>query len=222
LAELRLVEALAEPDWTAALEQSAGYERLSPAVILDIDETVLDNSPSEAFVMQNGTGAFTPEAWAEWVDRAAATAIPGARRFLELAESRGVEAFYVTNREKREKSKTIENLRTAGLPFADEAHVLTKDEALGWNSEKASRRRYLASRYRILLLIGDDAGDFMPGARSGLAEREAALASYENFLGTRWIVLPNPTYGSWETALSGGHPAASRNESLQEKCQMLP
>lgn len=221
LAERMLLDALSKPDWTAAIEQSAGYERLPPAVILDIDETVLDNSPSEAAYMQRGAGAFTPEGWSEWVNRAAATAIPGARRFLQLAESRGVEVFYVTNREISEKAKTLENLRAARLPFADETHVLTTDNTLGWSSEKSSRRRYLAARYRILLLVGDDAGDFLPGVRTTLAEREAAIAPYESFLGTRWIILPNPTYGSWESALSGGRPAP-REQALHDKCRMLP
>lgn len=222
LAERMLLDALADRDWTAALEQTAGYQNLPPAVILDIDETVLDNSPSEAAYMQQGSGAFTPEGWDAWVNRAEAKPIPGAAAFLKLAEARGVEAFYVTNREHGQQQKTVENLLAAGLPFADEDHVLTIGEAPGWSSDKTSRRRYLASRYRILLLVGDDAGDFLSGVRSTLADREAAIAPFESYLGTRWIVLPNPTYGSWESAISGGRPALSREASLKDKCKLLP
>lgn len=222
MAEIMLLNALADRNWTAALEQSAGYQNLPPAVILDIDETVLDNSPSEAAYMQRGSGAFTEEGWDEWVNRAAATPIPGAVSFLKLAEAKGVEAFYVTNREKRHERKTVENLLTAGLPFVDDEHILSKGEVPGWSSDKTSRRRYLASRYRILLLVGDDAGDFLAGVRSTLADREAAIAPYESYLGTRWIVLPNPSYGSWESAISGGRPAPSREASLKDKCRLLP
>lgn len=222
LAEAMLLDALRDHDWTAALEQSPGFQNLPPAVILDIDETVLDNSPSEAEYMQRGSGAFTEAGWEDWVNRAAAKPIPGAAAFLQLAEAKGVEAFYITNREKSQEAKTIENLRTVGLPFADEEHVLTTGEMPDWPSEKTSRRRYLANRYRILLLIGDDAGDFLAGVRSNLAEREAAMAPHESYLGTRWIVLPNPAYGSWERAISGGRPAPTREAGLRDKCSMLP
>ncbi len=222
LAEKMLLEALRDPDWTAALEQSPGYQNLPPAVILDIDETVLDNSPSEAEYMQRGTGAFTEAGWEEWVNRTAAKPIPGAVDFLQLAEAKGVEAFYVTNRERSQEAKTIENLRAVGLPFADEDHVLTTGEMPDWPSEKASRRRYVANRYRILLLIGDDAGDFLAGVRSNLATREAAIAPHESYLGTRWIILPNPAYGSWERAISGGRPAPTREAGLKDKCALLP
>lgn len=216
-----LPAALADRAWTAALEQAAGYENLPPAVILDIDETVLDNSPSQAAFMQTGAGAFSETGWDEWVERAEAKTVPGALEFLRLSEASGVEVFYVTNREHKHEGKTIENLKAAGAPFADEAHVLTKGEVPGWGSDKTSRRRYLASRYRILLLMGDDAGDFLSGVRSAVADREAAIAPFGSYLGTRWIVLPNPAYGSWESALSGGRPAQSREQGLKDKCAML-
>ena len=222
LAERMLLEALRDPDWTAALEQSPGYRNLPPAVILDIDETVLDNSLSEVEYMQRGTGAFTEEGWDEWVNRAEAPLIPGAADFLKLVEAKGVEAFYVTNREKAQKPKTMENLRNLGLPFADEEHVLMAREQPDWPSDKTSRRRFLANRYRILLLVGDDAGDFLGGVRSAIADREAAMAPHESYLGTRWIVLPNPAYGSWENAISGGRPAPSREAALKDKCRLLP
>ncbi len=222
LAEAMLLDALRDPDWTAALEQGTGYQNLPPAVILDIDETVLDNSPSEAEYMQRGSGAFTEEGWEGWVNRAVAKPIPGVASFLKLAEAKGVEAFYVTNREKSQEPRTIDNLKAAGLPFADGEHVLTTGEMPDWSSEKASRRRYLAARYRILLLIGDDAGDFLAGVRTTLAGREAAMEPHESYLGTRWIILPNPAYGSWERAISGGRPAPTREAGLKDKCALLP
>lgn len=222
LAEKMLLDALRDPDWTAALEQEPGYQNLPPAVILDIDETVLDNSPSEVEYMQRGSGAFTPAGWEEWVNRAEAKLIPGAAGFLKLAEAKGVEAFYITNRERAQKPKTIENLRAVGLPFADDEHVLTTGEQPEWTSEKTSRRSFLAGSYRILLLVGDDAGDFLAGVRSTITAREVAMAPFESYLGTRWIVLPNPTYGSWENAISGGRPARTREAGLKDKCGLLP
>lgn len=222
LAGMLLETGLADRGVTAALEQMAGYESLPPAVILDIDETVLDNSPAQVAFMQKGNGMYSDALWDEWVDKAAAKAIPGAVEFLQLAKAKAVEAFYVTNREQRHEAKTIQNLAALGIPYADADHVLTKGEVPGWASDKTSRRRYLASRYRILLLVGDDAGDFLSGVRSSMADREASAAPYEDYPGTRWVVIPNPSYGSWENALWGGGYAKSRAQSLQDKCKLLP
>jgi acid phosphatase len=222
LAGMLVERALQDRSITAALEQTAGYEGLPPAIILDLDETVLDNSPAQVQFMLRGNGMFSEALWDEWVEQASAKAIPGAVEFLQLAKARGVEIFYVTNREQKHEAKTIQNLGALEIPFADPEHVLSKGEAPGWGSDKTSRRRYLASRYRILLLVGDDAADFLSGMRSGLADREASSAPFESYLGTRWVMIPNPTYGSWENALWGGGYAKSRGQSLQDKCKLLP
>jgi 5'-nucleotidase (lipoprotein e(P4) family) len=222
LASLMLDVALRDNTWTAALEQSAGYESLPPAVILDVDETVLDNSPAQAATLSNATGMFRGDEWDAWVKQASAKVIPGAADFLKLAAAKGVEVFYLTNRARNQEADTIRNLAAEGLPFADEDHVLVKGEVPGWGSDKASRRRYLASRYRILLLVGDDANDFLPGVRAGIAEREHAVAPYASYLGSKWIILPNPTYGSWENALWGGGYAETREQAMKARCAALP
>ncbi len=221
LASLQLDLALADSSWTAALEQTSGYESLPPAVLLDVDETVLDNSPAQVQSMHSPTGMFREEDWDAWVRKAEAKAVPGAAEFLKLAVAKGVEIFYVTNREAKHEADTIRNLTSEGLPFADPDHVLVKGEAPGWGSDKASRRRYLASRYRIVLLVGDDANDFQSGVRAGIEERQFAAAPFEAWLGTKWIVLPNPTYGSWENAIWGGGYAANRAEALKARCAVL-
>lgn len=221
LASLMLDAALADRHWTAALEQSAGYENLPPAVILDVDETVLDNSPAQVDTMLSATGTFQEADWDLWVKKASAKAIPGAADFLKLASAKGVEIFYVTNRDRHHEADTVKNLAAEGLPFADEEHVLVKGEVEGWGSDKASRRRYVASRYRILLLVGDDANDFLSGVRAGTADREQAIAPYESYLGTRWIMVPNPSYGTWENALWGGGYAENRAQTLQARCAAL-
>lgn len=221
LASLMLGPALSDRTWTAALEQTSGYEDLPPAVVLDVDETVLDNSPAQVVSMKSPTGLFREEDWDAWVRKAEAKAIPGAAAMLKLAAAKGVEIFYVTNRDRHHEADTVRNLAAEGLPFADADHVLVKGEVPGWGSDKASRRRYLASRYRIVLLVGDDANDFLTGVRAGITERDTALAPYESYLGSKWILVPNPTYGSWENALWGGGYATSRAEALQARCALL-
>jgi len=211
-----LKDALEQPSWTAALEQVSDYQQLPPALILDIDETVLDNTPFQASVVQavqrGAADAYYPEAWDLWVSLERAPAVPGAAELVWTARRLGVEVFYVTNREckRREEggpicpqeAETLENLRNAGFPPSDGAHMLLKGEEPDWTSEKSARRGLIAQRHRILLLIGDDLGDFVPGARSmSLAERSAQAEAAADWWGSRWFMLPNPVYGSWTKPL---------------------
>jgi acid phosphatase len=148
-------------------------------------------------------GAFDPESWGAWVNEAQAPPVPGAPEFLAFAESLGVEVFYVTNRDAPLEPATRRNLEAAGLPIDPTLDtVLTRGEQEGWTSDKTSRRGTIAERYRIVLLVGDDFNDFVP-ARLPRAERDRLVERYKDRWGERWIILPNPTYGSWETALYG-------------------
>jgi acid phosphatase len=208
MARLRLDEALGEPNWSAAPEQSGDYRNLPPAVILDIDETVLDNSPGQARQVMAGTG-FVPAQWDAWVRQAKADAIPGAVEFCRYAAARNVAVFFITNREQEHEEATRANLARLGFPLhgAEDA-VLSRSEN-GWGSEKAPRRRVIAARHRVLLLVGDDLGDFLPDIRTTVERRHAAAAPFEEFWGRKWILLSNPSYGSWEQALLDG--SASTN-----------
>jgi 5'-nucleotidase (lipoprotein e(P4) family) len=195
--------ALADSGWTAAVEQEGDdFSALPPAVVLDVDETVLDNSPQQARTILAG-GSFDPEAWGAWVNEARAPAVPGAREFLALADSLGVAVFYVTNRDQPLEEATRRNLEAEGLPLdPEDDRVLARGEREGWGSDKTSRREAIAERYRIVLLVGDDFNDFV-SARLPRAERDRLVERYSDRWGDRWIMLPNPVYGSWEGALYG-------------------
>jgi len=66
------------------------------AVVVDIDETVLDNSPFEAKSILNNSDY--PKYWNEWCQLAAAKPLAGSVEFLNYAKSKGVVVFYITNR----------------------------------------------------------------------------------------------------------------------------
>lgn len=218
LARLQLDCALADPGWTAATEQvGRPMEQLAPAVILDADETVVDNAAFQARLVEDGD-AYNAANWAAWVNERKATAVPGAVAFTQYAQSRGVTVFYVTNREAELEPATRDNLAALGFPL-DPARdtVLTRLERPDWPSDKTSRRAHVASDFRVLLLVGDDLGDFLPN-RGSVAERDARVAPYAEWWGTKWIVLPNPMYGSWLTALTvapAGAPAPSKRKALR-------
>jgi 5'-nucleotidase (lipoprotein e(P4) family) len=211
-----LKRALKNRRWTAALEQKPGYQELPPAVILDVDETALDNTRFQASVVKAvGGGAkedYYPDAWDEWVALKQATAVPGAPEFVWAARALGIEVYFITNRECKsrgpegpvcpQEEDTLENLAWAGFPPTDSDHLLLKGEQRDWTSEKSNRRGLIATRHRILMLVGDDLGDFLPGAKTmSLDERTAQAKAARERWGTRWVILPNPVYGSWLQAL---------------------
>lgn len=167
------------------------------AVIMDIDETVLDNSSVEAFQVINNV-PFSDSIWLKWVKKASAEPLPGVMEFIKYAESKKVEIFYVTNREAPEETTpTIINLREKGLPFADTVHLVLRTTV----SSKENRRKAIAEKYDILLLIGDNLADFdsVFESRSDDLGFGAVKERKEEF-GDRFIVLPNPMYGSWINA----------------------
>ena len=204
LAQIQLDAALADPAWTAAIEQKGDPSRLPPAVIVDVDETVLDNSYYQARMIRDNT-AYSTATWDPWVLERKATAIPGATEFARYAAGKGVTVFYVTNRTANLEEATRANLVAEQFPVSESVDtVLTRGERPEWSgSAKGPRRASIAERYRILLLVGDDLGDFVIDASGTIAERRERTAPHEDWWGRRWIMLPNPTYGSWERAIVG-------------------
>lgn len=200
--------ALADRRWTAALEQSGDCSSLPPAVVMDIDETVLDNSRYMGkVVLENGV--WNAKTWDEWVALQQATAVPGVIEFINAMRAKQVSVILISNREcmKRgesgspcpQETDTILNLRKAGMLDAQPENLLLMGEVAGWTSEKKSRRELVSKQYRIVMLFGDDLGDFLPDVKSGITpdERDRLISEYRGNWGRKWFMLPNPTYGSW-------------------------
>ena len=214
--------ALEDPDWTASLEQGEGSSELPPAIVLDVDETVLDNSDFQAQLIIDNIKFRRPH-WQEWCRKEKAPPIPGALEFTKYAAQRGVTVMYLTNRRHEVEEATRNNLAKFGFPLkVDEDTLYTRGEKEEWDiSDKSSRRTDIATRYRVLLLFGDDLNDFVSGTRRSLAERDAVVAEYDEYWGIKWFVLPNPEYGGWEGALSGFNDDLSPAEHLQVKLDAL-
>jgi acid phosphatase len=219
-----LDQALADSSWTASVEQEGqvGYESLPPAIILDVDETVLDNTTYQARLIDQEE-VYRSESWKAWVREAAAIPVPGALEFTRLAASRGVRVIYLTNRDADVEEPTRANLAQFGFPLGeDDDAVLTQGELPEWRpSDKTPRRAHVAKNYRILMLFGDNLGDFAQIDRAGLDERSRLVEQYGDYWGTRWIVLPNPQYGSWETATFGHDYSLPPPERLARKKALI-
>lgn len=174
------------------------------AIVVDIDETVLDNSPAQAHGIKNRE-AFSLQRWFAWGEMRKAKAIPGAVEFLNDASSKGVKVFYVSNRDSDPQLQaTIDNLKTAGFIDVSTENVLLRvKDAQGNNiSTKTPRRDFVLQKYRIVLLMGDNLDDFSDVfEHKSVADRFAEVDKIREDWGKRWIVLPNAMYGTWENAI---------------------
>jgi len=244
-----LDDALADKTWTALLtqvpendEEADALGKLPPAVILDIDETVLSTLPYQAWLLKNEQ-AFAPISWHAWISEASAEALPGALDFVHYAMEKGVTVFYLSNRAGRGafdsnrngridpgeeqvniKAFTVSNLLKLGfLPqqgTSNEDSVLLRAETdrdgkakKGWaSSDKTVRREFLAAGYRVVLVMGDNLNDF---SRHINPESQGAR------WGRSWILLPNPSYGHWERRLYGTRRSLSREEKIRIKLDSL-
>ena len=216
-AEARLADALDDTTWSADPFQArgGGFGRLPAAVVLDVDETVLDNSPYQARSAYDGT-PYDPATWGAWVREGHERAIPGALDYTRAAAARGIRVVYLTNRRADEEAPTAARLAALGFPIADGDAILTRGERPGWAaSDKDTRRAFVAGRYRILQYLGDNLGDFLGHENDTPEARRQMTAPYDAWWGMRWFALPNPTYGSWETALTRGLPAGSPADSAR-------
>jgi 5'-nucleotidase (lipoprotein e(P4) family) len=191
IAKMRLNEAIKEKSSSRPL-----------AVVVDIDETMLNNSPFETLLLNQ---TYKLSDWYKWTSQASAKALPGALDFAKYAQSQNVEIYYITNRDDNERVVTLKNLENVGFPFADEKHLMTKSdlsESTGNTSTKEGRRNKVAENYEITLLIGDNLNDFSQifEDRSNNYGKEAVEKNKEQF-GKKFIILPNPMYGAWEKPL---------------------
>ncbi|WP_035098615.1 5'-nucleotidase, lipoprotein e(P4) family [Anoxybacteroides tepidamans] len=181
-----------------ALQQKRNNSSKKLAIVLDIDETILNNSPYEAYIIKKGVPNFTD--WHKWVMQAQAEALPGAVEFLTYVDSKGIDIFYVSNRDENEVEATIKNLKEKGFPQATADHMLFRAK----ENSKEPRRQRIQRTHDIIAFFGDNLGDFAKEFdQKPLEERNANVDRFHEEFGRKFIVLPNPMYGDWESAIYG-------------------
>ncbi len=218
-----------DPTWSAIPSQAAELAKqpsdakpLPVAVILDVDETVLDNSDFQVELIEQDS-EYSVEAFDAWVEKGVAMPLPGVVDFIQYCQQSGVEVFYLTNRTVRQERATARNLASQGLMQPDIVdHLLTKEERDDWGTDKETRRRFLAERFRVLLMIGDDLNDFASTGDkpSPEARREIGLTNKDRW-GKTWFMVPNADYGGWERALFKFDDKLPRAEKLSAKRRHL-
>ena len=220
-AKSALDKALNDVTWTAAIEQKDNFENKPPAIILDIDETVLNNVPFQARSIMDGQSY--PTGWLDWMLEESSDAVAGVSDFLEYSQSKGVKIFYVTNRIAVAEDATRNNLKKLGLPLDTDRDVLLMKNENGWTSDKVSRRKLVAKDYRILLLIGDQLGDFLPLDETTLEldARKELADTYKHMWGSKWFMITNPMYGRWEASIYNNEYPDTEDELMQMRLEAL-
>lgn len=194
-----LALAIEDSYWTAYPQQeNDSIRKLPPAIIVDVDETVLNNAAFQARMIRQNS-SYDPQKWNSWVMEAKADAVAGALPFLQRVADEGIAIFYITNRDAKVEEGTRKNLQELGFPLSQtEDRILCKNERENWTSAKIARRQYVANKHRILMLFGDNLNDFVNAEDLSQKERTQLMEKYNKMWGWKWFMLPNPVYGSWE------------------------
>jgi len=218
-AKQALDKALADPTWSALPGQNIKDKKA--AIIVDVDETVLDNTAYEARMILDGTKY--PQGWVSWGKEAAATEVPGAKDFLNYAASKGVTIFYITNRVVELKEATKTNLTKLGIPWDQTKETILMRGENNWGSDKGLRRALVGKDYRVLLLVGDNLGDFVGAKDNNLSpeKRKEIVEGYADYWGVKWFMLQNITYGDWEGALYNFNYSLSPDEVHNTRLKSL-
>ncbi|BED91377.1 hypothetical protein PspMM1_38450 [Pseudoalteromonas sp. MM1] len=184
--------------------------------VMDVDETVLDNSAYQKQTELSGKG-YTPDTWQAWVKSENATLVPGAKSFIEALYKQGGKVALITNRDKANDEHTWNNLKAVGLPITVENTCLmgrseadkTAVDGKHFINDKDLRRQQITKGtadcftpkgtqnnwqqpYVIKFQIGDNIEDF-----SGITQESANIEALQPKLGKSLFLLPNPMYGSW-------------------------
>lgn len=187
------------------------------SIVLDLDETVLDNSPYQAENIVKGVG-YSSGTWDEWVKMKKAKAVPGAKEFLQFADKNGVKIYYISDRVESQLDATIENLKNEGIPVQSRENVLLKNKED--KSGKVNRREYVKKHTDLIMLFGDNLSDFDVFSSSSIEDRNKRVEELATEFGDKFILFPNPMYGAFESAIYGGKVPETK-EKLEIKEQSL-
>ena len=195
------------------LDQDLAQPSAQPrTIILDIDETVLDNSPYQAYNALHNEQF--PDHWNAWVKAAKAKPVPGAKDFLNYANQNGVQIYYVSDRTTDQLKATKKNLADQGLPQATNDHIMLKSKS---DKTKESRRQAIEQNNNVIMFFGDSLTDFNDPQTPSVKGRYNDVMQNANQFGSKYIVLPCPMYGGWEGALYGNNYGISDAKKSQAR-----
>ncbi|MGX7111550.1 5'-nucleotidase, lipoprotein e(P4) family [Gemella cuniculi] len=179
------------------------------SIVLDLDETVLNNIPYQVQNIKDGTG-FNPENWDKWVQKAEAKPVAGAKEFLQFADKNKVQIYYISDRTDSQIDATIKNLKEQGIPVQGRDHLMFKKDG---DKSKEGRRQEVMKHTNLILLFGDNLVDFADFSKTSETDRTKMFEELKAEFGEKFIIFPNPMYGSWESAVYKGEKKDAKGQS---------
>ena len=173
-----------------------------PAVVFDLDETVLDNGGFQTRQLRSGR-AYDQKFWDEWEEKDGGQVglVPGAKEFIGKLVTGKVHPVYITNRNEKFRDKTRDVLKRLEIAVPDEQLHLSSE-----TSDKTKRRAAVVEKFDVLLWVGDNLRDFDEAFKYDKAKgpdgRKQAVDERKERFGSDWIILPNPAYGEWTKPFS--------------------
>lgn len=209
------VKALYHQGFNIARERVLEYKTIKgtkpKAVIVDLDETMINNSLYQGRLIKTGE-YYTQESWKEWSNHASATALPGAVEFTLFCDSVGVEIIYLSNRMTTELESTMRNLDSLGFAFIRSENFFLKSDVSG----KEKRREKVSEIFDIILLLGDNLNDFSDVFENrGDDWGTSIVEKYKDDFGRRFIIFPNPMYGEWEKNIYSSYDNRKGNKGYK-------
>ncbi|MDY5741929.1 MAG: 5'-nucleotidase, lipoprotein e(P4) family [Lachnospiraceae bacterium] len=188
------------------------------SIVLDLDETVLDNGPYQAQNIKEGK-EYDPKTWNEWCKAAQAKAVAGAKDFLNMANENNVEIYYISDRDEAVLDDTIKNLENEGIPVQARDRVMLKNK--DDKSGKKNRREAVEAKSKLILLFGDNLSDFGEFSKKSVAERNNTVSEQAKEFGDRYIIFPNPMYGSFESSIYEGKKDLTPKQKMDMRLKSL-
>lgn len=200
------------------LDQKLKTQTKKPkAIIVDVDETVLDNSPYQVTNILDHR-SYTEDNWKEWLDLAKAPSVKGASEFLNYAKSKGVTTFYITNRKMNSFEVTYKNLVDQKFPIT-KSQLIPRTES---GNSKENRRIEVLKKYDVIMYFGDSLGDFHKDfEKVEFKNRKEVVEKYKKNFGDNFIILPNPMYGEWIDSIYNYNHTLSEKEKKKLRFEVF-
>ena len=203
---------------TQTYDHAASLTGKPKAVIVDLDETMLDNSAYSAWQAKTDQ-SFSDKTWSAWTQARQARAIPGAVEFARHVDSEGGTVFYVSNRDQKDYQATADNLNALGFPGVNQNTLRLSTDT---SNKQARFNQILASGVNVVLYIGDNLNDFGGATwHKDNATRRDFVSKNHKLFGTQFIILPNAQYGDWESGLAPGYNKLTDQQKIEVREQQL-
>ena len=158
------------------------------AIIMDLDETILDNSDYQVGLTEKNE-SYKPESWFVWVNQEEAKLVPGAKAFIDSVRTTKTRLIFLSNRMAKNELPTINNMKQLSIYEEDDIFLLRIDKP---DKKHIRRAEVIDGTGRI-----KDIGPLTVLAYFGDARHDFPDPDDYYSFGKNMFMFPNPMYGKW-------------------------